>query len=137
MAEQDLYICPAGKRLAYHYTNEEHGLVLRRYWTNACQSCAIKHSCTTGKERRITRWEHEHVLEAVQRGSTSIREDAPAARDGRAPVWHHQGPDGRHSLPDEDAAKGRHRDGLHVLAYNLTRVMNIMGIQPLVAVMRA
>src|SRR4249919_1423130 len=38
-------------------------------------------------------------------------EDAPAARDGRAPVWHHQGPDGRHSLPDEDAAKGRHRDG--------------------------
>ena len=47
--------------------NEENGLVLRRYWTNACQSCAIKQSCTTGKERRIARWEHEHVLEAVQR----------------------------------------------------------------------
>jgi hypothetical protein len=42
-------------------------LVLRRYSTNACQSCAIKHSCTTGKERRISRWEHEHILEAVQR----------------------------------------------------------------------
>src|SRR6516225_6255573 len=42
-------------------------LVLRRYWTNACQSCAIKQRCTTGKERRITRWEHEHVLEAVQK----------------------------------------------------------------------
>ena len=67
VAEEDVYICPAGERLAYHYTNEENGLVLRRYWTNACQSCAIKHSCTTGKERRITRWEHEHVLEAVQR----------------------------------------------------------------------
>jgi DDE family transposase len=38
-----------------------------RYWTNACQSCAIKHSCTPSKERRITRWKHEHVLEAVQR----------------------------------------------------------------------
>ncbi len=38
-----------------------------RYWTNACQSCAIKGQCTTGKERRITRWEHEHILEAVQR----------------------------------------------------------------------
>src|SRR5262249_22077633 len=47
--------------------NEEKGLVLRRYWTNACQSCAIKQRCTTGKERRITRWEHEHVLEAVQK----------------------------------------------------------------------
>ena len=61
------YICPAGERLAYRYTTEENGLVLRRYWTNACQSCAIKHSCTTGKERRITRWEHEAVLDAVQR----------------------------------------------------------------------
>ena len=56
-----------GERLAYHYTNEENGLVLRRYWTNACQNCAIKHNCTTSKERRITRWEHEHVLEAVQK----------------------------------------------------------------------
>ena len=49
-------MCPAGERLAYHYTNEENGLVLRRYWTTACQSCAIKHSCTPSKERRITRW---------------------------------------------------------------------------------
>jgi len=63
---EDVYVCPAGERLAYHYTNEENGLVLRRYWTNACQSCTIKRNCTTGKERRITRWEHEHVLEAVQ-----------------------------------------------------------------------
>jgi hypothetical protein len=42
VAEEDAYICPAGERLAYHYTTEENGLVLRRYWTNACQSCAIK-----------------------------------------------------------------------------------------------
>jgi hypothetical protein len=62
VAEVDVYICPAGERLTYHYTTEENGLVLRRYWTKACQSYAIKHSCTTGKERRITRWEHEHIL---------------------------------------------------------------------------
>src|SRR5580765_8519181 len=67
VAEEDVYICPAGERLAYHYTNEENGLVLRRYWTNACQNCAIKRNCTPSKERRVTRWEHEHVLEAVQR----------------------------------------------------------------------
>jgi hypothetical protein len=67
VAEEDVYICPAGERLAYHYTTEEKGLVVHRYWTNACQSCAIKQSCTTGKERRIKRWEHEHILEAVQR----------------------------------------------------------------------
>ncbi len=67
MAAEDVYLCPAGERLVYHYTNQENGLTLHRYWTNACRNCAIKQDCTTGKERRITRWEHEHVLEAVQR----------------------------------------------------------------------
>jgi hypothetical protein len=61
MAE-DVYVCPAGERLTYSFTTKENGLVLYRYSTKACQSCAIKKSCTTGKERRITRWEHEHIL---------------------------------------------------------------------------
>jgi hypothetical protein len=55
VAEEDVYICPAGERLAHSFTTQEHGLVLRRYLTNACQRCAIKHRCTTAKERRITR----------------------------------------------------------------------------------
>src|SRR6266436_5271885 len=67
VADEDVYICPAGERLAYSFTTQEHGLVLRRYLTNVCQRCAIKHRCTTAKERRITRWEHEHILETVQR----------------------------------------------------------------------
>ena len=66
LAAEDAYVCPAGQRLAYSFTAEDRGLVLRRYRTNACQSCAIKHSCTTGKERLISRWEHETVLETVQ-----------------------------------------------------------------------
>ena len=56
LADEDVYLCPAGERLAYHYTNEEAGLTLRRYWTIACQHCTIKKRCTTGKERRIRRW---------------------------------------------------------------------------------
>jgi len=91
MAGEDLYICPAGESLTYRYTNEEHGLVLRRYWTNACPSCAIKHSCTPSKERRITRWEHEHVLEAVAAPARRASgKNAPAARDGRASVRDNQ-----------------------------------------------
>src|SRR3979411_565877 len=66
VAADDVYLCPAGEQLTYHYTNEEDGKTLRRYWTNACQGCALKGQCTTGKERRISRWEHEAVLEAVQ-----------------------------------------------------------------------
>jgi transposase len=113
VAEEDAYICPAGERLTYHCTNEENGLALRRYWTNACQSCAIKPRCTTAKERRVRRWEHEHILEAVQRRlDEHPKEDAPAARDGRASLRYDQGSDGSHALPDEDAAAGCLRDGV-------------------------
>ena len=112
VAEEDVYICPAGERLAHSFTTQEHGLVLRRYLTNVCQHCAIKHRCTTGKERRITRWEHEHILEAVQR---RLDEHPEKMRQRRETVEHPFGTiedeDGGDALPDEDAAAGRLRDG--------------------------
>jgi transposase len=55
VAEEDVYICPAGERLAYSYTSEDKGLVVHRYATKACRHCAIKHNCTKGNERRIKR----------------------------------------------------------------------------------
>jgi len=138
VAEEDVYICPVGERLAYHYTNEENGLVLRRYWTNACQSCAIKKSCTTSKERRIRRWEHEPVLEAVQR---RLDEHPEKMRQRRETVEHPFGTikarmGATHFLM-KTLPRVASEMALHVLAYNLTRVMTIMGIQPLVAAMRA
>lgn len=83
--DEDVYICPAGERPKYYYTNEEKGLTLRRYWFNACQACAIKDKCTTGKQRRITRWEHEHLLEDVQR---RLDENPQAMRTRRETVEH-------------------------------------------------
>ena len=65
--EADAYRCPPGELLRYCFTAEERGQRLRRYWRNACRTCAPKGRCTTGKQRRITRREHEDVLEAVQR----------------------------------------------------------------------
>jgi hypothetical protein len=67
LPEEDAYRCPAGEKLRYYYSNVERGLTLRRYWTTACQTCPIKSRCTSAKERRITHWEHEEVLEALQR----------------------------------------------------------------------
>jgi transposase len=138
LAEEDVYICPAGKRLTYHFTNEENGLVLRRYWTNACQGCAIKHDCTTGKQRRITRWKHEHVLEAVQR---RLDQHPEKMRQRRETVEHPFGTikarmGATHFLM-KTLPRVAAEMALHVLAYNLTRVMNILGIQPLLAAMRA
>jgi len=138
LAEQDVYICPARERLTYHFTNEENGLSLRRYWTNACQSCAIKRDCTTGKQRRITRWEHEHVLEAVQR---RLDQHPEKMRQRRETVEHPFGTlkarmGATHFLM-KTLPRVAAEMALHVLAYNLTRVMNILGIQPLLAAMRA
>ena len=138
VAQQDVYMCPAGERLAYHYTTEENGLVLRRYWTNACQSCAIKHSCTTGKERRITRWEHERVLEAVQRRLDEHPEKMCQRREtvehpfGTIKSWmgstHFQMKTLKH-VGTEMA--------LHVLAYNMKRVMRILGVGGLMEAIHA
>src|SRR5262245_7382011 len=136
--QEDVYLCPAGERLAYRYTNEEDGLKLRRYWTNACQACGMKERCTTGKERRITRWEHEHVLEAVQR---RLDEHPHKMRQRRETVEHPFGTikarmGATHFLM-KTLPRVATEMALHVLAYNLTRVMNIIGIAPLIAAVRA
>jgi transposase len=134
IAEEDVYRCPAGERLAYRYTNEEAGKVLRRYWTNACPKCPIKSQCTTGPERRITRWEHEHLLEAVQR---RLDENPQAMRQRRETVEHPFGTIkarmGATHFLTKTLPKVAAEMALSVLAYNLTRVMNIVGIKPLMA----
>jgi transposase len=83
LADDDVYICPAGERLTYRYTREQDGLRLRYYWTSACSTCAIKALCTPSKERRVNRWEHEDVLEAVQR---RLDENPQAMRQRRETV---------------------------------------------------
>jgi transposase len=137
LPEQDAYRCPAGEILAYHYTNVENGLILRRYWTNACQGCPLKSRCTTAKERRITRWEHENVLEAVQR---RLDLNPGAMRQRREVVEHPFGTikmrmGATHFLLKR-LPKVASEMALHVLAYNLTRVLNLLGVQPLMAALR-
>src|SRR6266536_6341868 len=135
---EDVYRCPAGEKLAYRYTNEEDGKTLRRYWTTACPGCPLKSQCTKGPERRITRWEYEHLLEAVQQ---RLDENPQAMRLRRETAEHPFGTlkmrmGATHFLMKR-LPKVATEMALHVLAYNLTRVMNIMGIQPLMAAIRA
>jgi transposase len=138
IADEDVYICPAGARLTYRYTREEGGLALRRYWTNVCADCAMKALCTPGKERRVSRWEHEEVLEAVQQ---RLDENPQAMRQRRETVEHPFGTikarmGATHFLMKR-LKNVRTEMALSVLAYNLTRVMNILGIVPLITAMRA
>jgi transposase len=134
---EDVYRCPAGETLKYRYSTVENGLTLRRYWTTACPSCPIKRQCTPAKERRIARWQHEHILEAVQR---RLDENPQAMRQRRETVEHPFGTikarmGATHFLM-KTLKRVRTEMALHVLAYNLTRVINILGVQPLVAAIR-
>src|SRR5712672_2912772 len=138
LSDEDAYRCPTGEKLKYYYTNEENGQKLRRYWTNACRHCALKQRCTTGVQRRIARWEHEAMLEAVQK---RLDKNPQAMRQRRETVEHPFGTlkmrmGATHFLMKR-LPKVATEMALHVLAYNLTRVMNIMGIQPLMAAIRA
>ena len=138
LPDEDAYRCPAGERLKYRYSNEEDGKKLRRYWTTACPACPLKSKCTAGPERRIPRWEHEHLLDAVQQ---RLDEDPQAMRRRRETVEHPFGTlkmrmGATHFLM-KTLPKVATEMALHVLAYNLTRVMNIVGIKPLMPAIRA
>ena len=134
---EDVYICPAGEKLNYYYTAEENGQQMRRYWTNACRTCAIKAKCTTGKERRIARWEHEHVVEAVQK---RLDKNPQAMRVRRETVEHpfatlKMRMGATHFLC-KTLPKVATEMALSVLGYNFTRVLNIVGVKALVAAVR-
>ncbi len=132
IAVDDVYRCPAGERLIYRFTSAENGLNVRRYWTNACGSCSLKDRCTPSAQRRIRRWEHEDVVEAVQR---RLDADPEAMRRRRETVEHPFGTMkarmGATHFLTRTLPKVAAEMALSVLAYNLTRVMNIVGIRAL------
>jgi hypothetical protein len=138
VAADDVYRCPAGEQLTYHYTNEEEGKTLRRYWTTACQACALKSKCTTGKERRISRWEHEAVLEAVQ---ARLDRNPAKMRERRQTVEHPFGTIKSWMGATHFQMKTLKNVGtemaLHVLAYNMKRVISILGVGGLMEAIRA
>ena len=138
LPEQDVYRCPADERLIYRYTREQDGKNLRYYWTSACSKCPLKSQCTTGPERRVARWEHEHVVEAVQR---RLDEHPEKMRVRRETVEHpfatlKERMGATHFLT-KTLPKVAAEMALSILAYNLTRVMNIVGVKPLIAAIAA
>jgi transposase len=136
--EKDVYRCPAGEQLTYRFTAEEHGKRIRRYWTMACPKCPLRSRCTTGPERRIPRWEYEHLLEAVQE---RLDANPGAMRLRRETVEHPFGTMkarmGATHFLTKTLPKVATEMALSVLAYNLTRVMNIVGVKPLIAAIGA
>ena len=125
---KDEYACPAKERLSYRFTTEEKGKQLRVYRTSQCGSCALKSQCTNGKERRIKRWEKEHILE---KADTLLKKNPDAMRQRKRLVEHPYGTI-KHWMGATHFLMKRLPNvqtemSLHVLAYNMRRAINILG----------
>ena len=125
---KDVYRCPAGEHLKWWYDRLEDGKVLRHYWTTKCRDCAVKADCTTGKERRIKRWEHEAVLDAMQQRldqapqAMAIRRQTVEHVFGTIKAWM-----GATHFLTRTLNRVRTEMSLQVLAYNMKRVIAILG----------
>jgi transposase len=130
--KDDEYECPAGERLIYRFTREEKGKLIRRYWSSACPRCSLKPQCTTGKNRRVSRWVHEEVAERVA-ARLDQKPDAMLIR--RAVVEHPYGTlkcwMGATHFLTKTLDHVSTEMSLHVLAYNMKRVINLVGTQRL------
>ena len=137
-SEDDEYECPAGQRLIYRFTREENGQTIHRYWSSGCPKCAMKDQCTTGDYRRVSRWEHEAVIEAAER---RLDEEPQRMRVRRSTVEHPFGTlkawMGYTHFQMKTLKHVSTEMSLHVLAYNLKRVLSILGTKPLIAAMQA
>jgi hypothetical protein len=137
-ADADVYRCPAGETLTYRYTTEEKGLVVRRYWANVCQTCPVKARCTTGKERRITRWEHEHLVDEMHNRMSrdpalmGLRRSTVEHPFGTIKAWM-----GATHFRMRTLKNVRTEMAFHVLAYNIKRMINLIGVRGLLAAIPA
>jgi transposase len=125
----DEYQCPAGERLRWRQTTEEKGLTTHSYWTDVCGSCALRSKCTTGKERRVRRWEHEDVLERMQ----TRLDRKPQQMTVRRRTIEHVFGTLKHWMGSTHFLTKRLENvstemSLHVLAYNFKRVIAILGM---------
>src|SRR6266511_1355235 len=117
---------------------DQAGMTLDIYWSSACPRCPIKAQCTTGPERRVRRWVHEAVIDAMQE---RLDRDPEKMRVRRQTVEHPFGTikfwmGATHFLM-KTLARVRTEMSLHVLAYNLKRVMRLLGISGMIAAMQA
>lgn len=135
-ANNNEYRCPAGQSLIWRYSTVERELKVHRYWSSHCQKCEIKAKCTPSPQRRITRWEHEDIMDAMQLrldktpDSMRIRRQTVEHPFGTLKAWM-----GATHFLTKRLKNVSTEMSLHVLAYNMKRVINILGAPALMEAM--
>jgi len=136
--QEDVYRCPAGETLKWRMTTVEKGQNLHRYWSSNCQTCHLKAKCTPSKERRVTRWEHEGILDQVEkrlaREPEKMRIRSQTVEHPFGTLKHWMGATHFQMTRLEHVSTEM---SLHVLAYNFKRVINILGVKVLIEAIEA
>ena len=138
-AASDSFVCPAGQRLPPYSSSFLRGLTKINYTNKlACDDCAIRSRCTNGRFRTVSRLENEAVLDRVQ-ARLAERPDVLSRRRetvehpfGTIKQWMNQG-----TFLMRGLEKVRAEFSLTALAYNLRRVLNIVGFADLMAAVAA
>jgi len=136
--QKNEYRCPAGESLIWRFSNVEKGMTNHRYWSSNCKGCALKNQCTPSPQRRITRWEHQDVLDEMQ---VRLEQTPDAMRIRRSTVEHPYATIKAWMGATHFLTKGLERVktemSLHVLAYNFRRLTALLGMQGMLAAIRA
>jgi len=132
------YVCPAGSRLIWRFSTTERGALIHKYWSSDCPRCGLKEQCTPSAYRRVTRWEHEKVLEEMQKrldtrpGMMKLRRQTVEHPFGTLKDWM-----GATHFLTRTLEHVSTEMSLHVLAYNMKRVMKIIGFAGLMEAVAA
>jgi transposase len=136
--QKNEYRCPAGQSLIWRFATVEKGMTNHRYWSSNCKACPLKAKCTPSPQRRVTRWEHQHVLEDMQ---VRLEQTPDAMRTRRCTVEHPYGTIKAWMGATHFLTKGIERVktemSLHVLAYNFRRLIAILGVAEMMRAIKA
>ena len=129
---------PCRKNLSYRFTGVHDGQNVSIYFTNECSGCRLKSRCTTGKERRVRRTEYEHAVVATRDRLESMADAMTIRRRtvehpfGTLKAWM-----GHTHFLTKGLKKVSTEMSLCVLAYNLKRMISMLGVKPLIATIQA
>ena len=114
------------------------GKTLHTSWRSNCPRGALESRCTTGEYRRIQRWEHEAVLETVQERLDGEPEKMSLRRQTvEHPFGTLKACMGYTHFLTGGLARVTTEMSLHVLAYNLKWVINILAVRDMKRIMSA
>jgi transposase len=139
-ASADHYQCPAGETLQRRFDTVEKGRTMQVYFSSVsvCRNCTLKSTCTTGVQRKIRRWEHEGILDAMEEDLRNTPDAMPMrSRTVEHPYGTLKAWMGHSHFLTRRLKNVRTEMSLHVLAYNLRRMISIMGVVPLMEAIRA